>query len=63
MPKALDSFTNRKSIKKEWCGVRDKELDALSGIEDCIFVHSGGFIGGNKKFEGALKMAQLSVQN
>lgn len=62
VPKALDSFTNRKSIRKEWCGVRDKELDALSGIEDCIFVHSGGFIGGNKCFEGALKMAQLSVQ-
>jgi uncharacterized UPF0160 family protein len=54
-------FTNRRSILKEWQGVRDDDLSALSGIEGCIFVHANGFIGGNKTFEGALKMAIRSL--
>jgi uncharacterized UPF0160 family protein len=54
-------FTNRRSILKEWQGIRDEELSTKSGIEGCIFVHANGFIGGNKTFEGALKMAIRSL--
>lgn len=56
------SFENRKGLPEAWRGVRDEELSKLSGIDGCIFVHAAGFIGGNKTFEGALKMAQKAVE-
>lgn len=44
-----------------WRGIRDGELDALTGIPGCIFVHASGFIGGNKTKEGAMEMAIRSL--
>jgi len=54
-------FENRKDLPDEWKGVRDEKLDEVSGIPGCVFVHAAGFIGGNKTFEGALKMAVVAV--
>lgn len=42
--------------------MRDDELTQLSGIPGCVFVHASGFIGGNKTYDGALEMAQKSLQ-
>ena len=56
------SFTARKSLPKEWWGMRNEELSKLSHIDDCVFVHQTGFIGGNKTFEGALKMAIKALE-
>jgi uncharacterized UPF0160 family protein len=55
------SFENRKGLPEAWRGVRDEELSKLSGIPGCIFVHAGGFIGGNQSFDGALQMAKKAV--
>ncbi|WPG98696.1 Hypothetical protein R9X50_00149000 [Acrodontium crateriforme] len=55
------SFENRKSLPNAWKGVRDEELSKVSGVPGCVFVHAGGFIGGNATFEGALEMAQKAV--
>jgi uncharacterized UPF0160 family protein len=33
------------------------ELRKISGIEDIVFVHVSGFIGGAKSFESTLRMA------
>jgi uncharacterized UPF0160 family protein len=55
------SFALRQGIKTEWRGLRDDELSAVSGIPGCTFVHAGGFIGGNRTFEGALQMAIQSL--
>lgn len=49
-------------LHKDWCGVRDEELSKVSGINDCIFCHATGFIGGNKTKEGALQMALQSIE-
>ena len=59
---ALLSSCPRLSLLEEWRGVRDEALSKLSGIKDCIFVHAGGFIGGNKNQEGALEMARRTLQ-
>ncbi|KAK5171336.1 uncharacterized protein LTR77_004480 [Saxophila tyrrhenica] len=59
---ASDSFENRKGLPEQWRGVRDEELSKVSGVEGGVFVHAGGFIGGNKSFEGALEMARRSVE-
>lgn len=55
------SFESRKALPVEWRGLRDEELSKQCGIEGCIFVHSSGFIGGNRTYEGALAMARKAV--
>ncbi|KAI7786005.1 myg1 protein [Diaporthe eres] len=61
VPVTKDSFESRKALPKEWRGVRDEELDKVSGIPGCVFVHAAGFIGGNKTFEGALELAKKAL--
>jgi uncharacterized UPF0160 family protein len=56
------NFTNRVSLPEKWRGVRDSDLESISGIEGCTFCHASGFIGGNKTFEGALEMARVALK-
>lgn len=49
-------------LHKDWMGRRDDQLSEVSGIDHCIFCHATGFIGGNQKREGALKMALKSLE-
>uniref|UniRef100_A0A3Q3JHU2 Uncharacterized protein n=1 Tax=Monopterus albus TaxID=43700 RepID=A0A3Q3JHU2_MONAL len=62
VPAGLHTFQNRLPLPEEWRGVRDEALSELSGIKGCIFVHAGGFLGGNKTQEGALEMARRTLQ-
>ncbi|KAI9248645.1 metal-dependent protein hydrolase [Sporodiniella umbellata] len=57
-----ESFENRKSLPEAWRGFRDNELSAISGVDSCIFVHAGGFIGGNKSRQGVCEMARLALE-
>jgi len=57
-----DSFESRKALPEDWRGVRDEELDKVTGIEGCVFVHASGFIGGNESFKGAMAMARKAVE-
>ena len=52
----------RLSLPEEWRGLRDDELSQKSGIDQCIFVHAGGFIGGNHTYEGIIQMARIALQ-
>jgi uncharacterized UPF0160 family protein len=61
VPDRADSFSNRKPLPAAWQGIRDAELSKLVGIDDCIFVHANGFIGGHKTKEGALAMASKAL--
>ncbi len=56
-------FALRLGLPAAWRGLRDSELSAVAGIDGCTFVHAGGFIGGNKTFEGALKMATTALDH
>ena len=62
VPVSRDSFESRKALPATWRGLRDQELDQVSGIEGCVFVHAGGFIGGNKSLEGAMEMARKGLE-
>lgn len=55
-------FIYRVFLHKDWCGIRDEELSKVSGIENAIFCHATGFIGGNKTKEGCLQMALKSLE-
>jgi uncharacterized UPF0160 family protein len=56
------SFALRQGLLTAWRGLRDEELSSVSGIPGCTFVHTAGFIGGNRTFEGALEMAVRSLE-
>lgn len=62
VPEARSGFASRKLLPAAWRGQRDEDLAKLIGIEGAVFCHAGGFIGGNRTFEGALKMAQAAVK-
>lgn len=62
VPKSSGSFECRLHLPKAWCGLRDKELDEVSGLKDCIFVHRSGFIGAHATKEGAIAMAESSIR-
>ena len=61
VPVAEGSFNSRLPLPENWRGVRDDKLSEISQIPQCVFVHSSGFIGGNLTYEGALKMAVISL--
>jgi uncharacterized UPF0160 family protein len=56
-----DSFENRLALPVEWRGLQDAELEKVTGIAGCTFVHASGFIGGNKTYEGVLAMATKAL--
>lgn len=61
VPVKEGSFVCRKFLNKKWFGIRDDELEKVSGIEGIKFCHATGFIGGHKTRDGTLKMAELSL--
>ncbi|KAF7894902.1 hypothetical protein EAF00_006716 [Botryotinia globosa] len=61
VPNTKDSFQSRKPLPEAWRGFRDEELSEITGIPGGVFVHAAGFIGGNKTFDGASKMAATAV--
>lgn len=62
VPLTVENYICRIFLLEEWRGLRDEELSKVSGIDGCIFVHSTGFIGGNKTRNGALEMAIKSLE-
>jgi uncharacterized UPF0160 family protein len=62
VPENENSFINRLSLPEKWRGLRDQELCLISKIDECVFVHASGFIGGNKTLDGALKMARETLK-
>jgi uncharacterized UPF0160 family protein len=61
IPQAAGSFAGRRKLPASWAGLRGADLDAVTGIEGCVFTHPGRFIGGHKTLEGARAMAQIAA--
>lgn len=62
VPVSKGSFESRRPLPEMWRGLRDGELSKVCQVEDCVFVHASGFIGGNKRFEGAMEMAKKALE-
>lgn len=58
-----DYSTNRGAFPENWRGLRDKELQDVSGIKDAIFCHRGGFVAIAKTKESAIEMARKTLEN
>lgn len=54
-------FENRLSLPQAWRGLRDADLDQVTGLQGCRFVHAGGFIGGASDYETVLSMAKQAL--
>ena len=61
VPETSESFTSRKPLPEAWRGFRDEELDGISGVPGCVFVHAAGFIGGNKTYDGVMEMTKKAL--
>lgn len=61
VPDEIGSFVARKDLPKDWAGLRDGALAAVTGVKDAVFCHNGLFIGGARSVEGALQMAKLAL--
>lgn len=48
---------------KNICGKVDEELRQLTGVDDAIFCHVGGFIASAKSCEGALQLAKYFLEH
>jgi uncharacterized UPF0160 family protein len=55
--KNFDSFEARVNFPETWAGLRDEELQQVTGIPDAVFCHSGRFLCVVGSKESALKAA------
>lgn len=61
VPKKLKTFENRKDFPGEWAGLKDKELQKITGVESADFCHNNRFIAGAKTKEDAYGLAVLAI--
>ena len=55
------TFKNRKDFPLDWAGLRDDDLQKVTGVEDAVFCHKGLFLAVAKSKEGAIKLAELAL--
>ena len=56
-----DKYVSRKPLPKSWGGLKDEELQKVTGVEDAIFAHRGLFMAAAKSKEGAIKLAEIAL--
>lgn len=63
MRKNMNSFENRKYFPKAWAGLKDQELQKITGVSDAVFCHNSLFLVGAKSKEGAIKLARIALES
>jgi len=57
------SFENKKDFPMAWAGLRDEEIQRVSGVSDAVFCHRALFLCVAKSKEGAIKLAKIAVES
>ena len=57
------TFINKKDLPNSWAGLRDEELHKITGVKDAVFCHRALFMAVAKSKEGAIKLAELALNN
>ncbi|MFA5840842.1 MAG: MYG1 family protein [Candidatus Paceibacterota bacterium] len=60
--KDTKTFKNRKDFPASWAGLKDEELEKVTGVEGATFCHKGLFLVVAKTKEAAIKLAQIAVE-
>ncbi|MEX2029250.1 MAG: MYG1 family protein [Candidatus Paceibacterota bacterium] len=61
MRKEENSFGNRKNFPKSWAGLKAKELQNITGVDDAVFCHNNLFLIIAKSKEGAIELAKKAL--
>lgn len=61
VPKELNTFENRKDFPETWAGLKDIELQRVTGASGAVFCHNNRFIAGAKTKEDAYSLAMLAI--
>lgn len=61
--KNINTFENRKDLPSTWGGLRDEELQKLTGVSDAVFCHRALFLAVAQSKEGAIKLAQIALES
>jgi uncharacterized UPF0160 family protein len=59
--KTGEEFENRKDLPSAWGGLRDEELQKITGVADAIFCHNALFLATALSKDGAVALAKLAV--
>ena len=62
VPDKPGGFGQRKSVPKEWYGLKDEDIQRVSGVKTATFCHANGFIGGAMTLEDAISMAKKAME-
>lgn len=55
------TFKNRKDFPKSWGGLKDAELQKVTGVADAVFCHHSLFLAAARSKEGAVALAQKAL--
>lgn len=55
------SFKNRKNLPNIWGGLRDQQLQNVTGVTDAVFCHRALFLAVAKSKEGAVELAKKAL--
>lgn len=61
--KELGSFESRKKFPKEWAGLRNEDLQKVTGVKTATFCHNACFICVADELDDAIKLAKLAVES
>lgn len=56
------TFKNKKDLPKDWAGLRDEELQKITGVKDAVFCHRALFMAVAKSKEGAVELAKKALE-
>ena len=62
IPTFYKGFKPKIPFNKKWAGLRDKELQKISGIKTAIFCHNNLFLCITNTLDDALKSIKLSIK-
>lgn len=63
IPELPETFTYRKKLPALWAGLRDEELQKVTGVSEALFCHNARFMVVARSKEGAIKLAQLALMS
>ncbi len=58
-----DTNELRKALPESWAGLRDENLQKVTGVVDAVFCHDGRFMARAKSKDGALALAKIAINS
>lgn len=58
-----ESFKQKKPLPKAWAGLKDEELQKITGVSDALFCHNALFLASAESKEGIMELLKLALEN